>query len=107
MSFWDWIGRPQGREGRGRGAMTQYKPNPLTSPNARRFLLVREDDETGLSGIGAVAEGVQFANGWCALSWLTGMHSVGIYPNITQLEGIHGHGGKTRVEWLDANGVAR
>lgn len=78
--------------------------NPLTDSRLRRFVLQRNQDATGISGTGDVAEGVQFSNGWCALSWLTGMHSVGVYPNLVQLEAIHGHNGKTVVRFIDRPG---
>jgi hypothetical protein len=61
------------------------------------FQLVRDDDETGISGTGVVAEGIEFSNGYCAMSWLTPMHSVAVYPNIRQLEAIHGHNGRARI----------
>lgn len=58
---------------------------------------MRIEDESGVSGTGTVAEGMEFSNGMCALSWLTEMHSVAVYPNVKQLEAIHGHNGRTRV----------
>lgn len=64
-------------------------------------MLVRDEDETGIAGKGVVAEGVQFSNGICAMSWLTAMHSTGIYPNVAQLEAIHGHNGRTKVRFMD------
>lgn len=73
---------------------------PLKLPQLKRFLLHRTEDESGVSGTGIVAEGVQFACGWCALSWLTSYQSCGVYPSIEELEGIHGHDGRTRVVWL-------
>lgn len=76
---------------------TVKQVNPLTSSQVRTFKLVRDEDETGISGIGVVAEGVEFSNGMCAMSWLTAMHSVAVYPNVRQLEAIHGHNGRTKV----------
>ena len=67
----------------------------------RRFILVRDTDESGISGTGVVAEGVEHSNGTCALSWLTISTSNAIYPNVKELERIHGHGGQTRIEWID------
>jgi len=64
------------------------------------FNLIRMDDESGVSGTGIVAEGVEFSDGSCAISWLTPMKSVAFYPNIKELERIHGHGGKTIVSWI-------
>lgn len=63
----------------------------------RTFWLKRIEDSTGVSGIGVVAEGVQFSNGKCAISWLTNLSSIAIYDNIETLEKIHGHGGSTLV----------
>lgn len=67
----------------------------------RLFVLVRDTDETGVSGTGIIAEGVEHSNGTCALSWLTEATSNATYPNIKELERIHGHGGMTRVEWVE------
>jgi hypothetical protein len=67
----------------------------------RRFYLQRDVDESGISGAGRVADGVQFSIGLCVLVWLTGLRSFGCYENIQDLEEIHGHEGKTRVVWID------
>jgi hypothetical protein len=67
----------------------------------RRFFLVRNVDVSGISGIGPVAQGCQFDNGWCAMTWLTGHTTLSYYSSIDELEGIHGHGGVTVVEWVD------
>ena len=67
----------------------------------RRFQLNRQEDATGLSGTGIVAEGVEFYDGSCALKWVTPYNSMVFYTNIKVLEHLHGHDGKTKVEWLD------
>lgn len=74
----------------------------------RRFILERTDDETGMSGTGTVAEGVEFSNGKVCLTWLSTYHSIVIYDNIKEVEWIHGHGGsgKTKVIWLDKGSPA-
>jgi hypothetical protein len=61
------------------------------------FWLQRVEDESGVSGVGLVAEGVVFSNGWCALTWLTGHKSVAFYPSLEEVEAIHGHNGKTTI----------
>ena len=66
-----------------------------------RFWLDRKTDETGVSGTGRVAEGVRFANGKVALSWLTVHTSTVIYDAMVDVVAIHGHGGKTSVTWQD------
>lgn len=67
----------------------------------RRFLLIRHEDESGISGVGPIAEGVQFMNGQCVLNWITEHQSMGIYPNIREMMAIHGHGGKTIIHFYD------
>lgn len=67
----------------------------------RTFALIRHEDETGVSGVGKVAEGVEFENVRCVLSWLTSLRSLGIYENVEDIDAIHGHGGLTEVVWDD------
>jgi hypothetical protein len=66
----------------------------------RLFQLHRNEDESGVSGTGIVAEGVEFTDGKCALSWLTDKSSKGFYDCIQHIEDIHGHNGKTIIKWL-------
>jgi len=66
----------------------------------RTFQLERKEDISGISGTGIVAEGVEFLDGTCVLSWLTKPNSIGIYHNIQELEEIHGHSGKTKILFL-------
>lgn len=73
----------------------------MTDQLPRRFHLVRDIDETGTSGTGVVVEGLEFTDGTVALRWLTATTSTAIYASIADVETIHGHGGKTRVEWID------
>jgi hypothetical protein len=65
----------------------------------RNFWLKRIEDESGVSGVGVVAEGTQFENGKCVLAWVTQFQSVAVYDSIEELEHIHGHNGKTVVVW--------
>ena len=74
----------------------------IKAPSAmRRFHLQRDEDETGVSGDGRVAEGVEFSDGECALHWLTHTSCTGVYKNTKQLILIHGHGGKTKLVRID------
>ena len=68
--------------------------------NMRRFILVRDVDVSGVSGVGVVAEGVVFASGKAVMTWLTQYSSVAIYESIDDLVTIHTHGGLTRLEWI-------
>jgi hypothetical protein len=67
----------------------------------RRFYLVRSEDVSGVSGTGKVAEGVEFTNGKCVITWLTPTSSVAVYDNVKCLLIIHGHDNRTNVEYID------
>jgi hypothetical protein len=68
----------------------------------RRFILQRDEDETGVSGVGVVAEGVCFSDDRCALRWIVGTNrSTAVWDSIEAVEAIHGHNGKTKVVWVD------
>jgi hypothetical protein len=68
----------------------------------RRFELIRYEDETGISGVGKIAEGVQFSSGKCILAWtIKDIHSVTVYDAVEQMIKIHGHDGKTELKWMD------
>lgn len=67
----------------------------------RRFHLKREEDVSGISGTGRVAEGVEFSNGVCALTFLSPLQCANFYANIKTVEGVHGHDGKTKIVWED------
>lgn len=62
------------------------------------FILDRKEDESGISGTGAVAEGVEFSDGTCVLHWFNNDGSVGVYRNLENVERVHGHGGKTVIK---------
>jgi hypothetical protein len=68
----------------------------------RRFHLQRHVDSTGTSGVGRVAEGIQFSSGWVALTWMSAYTTVAVYANIEVVQHLHGHGGNTKVVWEDA-----
>jgi len=67
------------------------------------YHLVRDEDVSGVSGTGIIAEIVEFENDFCVINW-TGeaeprqnFNSLAIYPDLKTIERIHGHGGKTRI----------
>ena len=68
----------------------------------RTFVLNRTEDETGISGTGIVAEGVEFSNGKVVVAWCTenAVHSVTVFNDIEEVHKIHGHGGKTQIVWV-------
>lgn len=68
----------------------------------RRFRLVRHFDVSGVSGIGTVAEGVQFDDGAVALRWKGDHPSTVAWDSIAAILAVHGHHGATDLEWIDA-----
>lgn len=68
----------------------------------KRFELHRGLDVTGVSGTGVVAEGVAFTDGTAVVHWLGDHRSTVVWSSVESVEVIHGHGGATRIEWLDA-----
>lgn len=66
----------------------------------RLFHLVREQDVSGVSGTGVVAEGCLFSNGKVAMSWLGEHRTLELFDYIEEVEELHGHNGMSRVVWL-------
>ncbi len=61
------------------------------------FHFYRSEDQSGVSGTGLVAEGVQLTNGWCVLRWISKHSSLCFYQSLEQVRAIHSHGGKTEI----------
>lgn len=73
----------------------------------RRFELHRDEDVSGVSGTGLVAEGVAFSDdGPVALRWISEWPTSVVFHDrgIESLEAVHGHNGRTRIVWLPAEG---
>lgn len=73
----------------------------------RRFMLVRSEDISGVSGTGDVAEGVAFSTGKVVIAWMRTPISIDIYDSVDDLLAIHGHNGRTRIRWLDDEAESR
>lgn len=77
----------------------------------RRFELVRTEDNTGVSGTGVVVVGVEYPNGAVHMQWQNdacnndiSVNAMALKPapnGIEQVRKVHGHGGKTKIRWLD------
>ena len=63
----------------------------------RTFVLLREEDVSGVSGVGIVAEVVEFTTGKTVVAWQIPYFSVEVHDTLESVERIHGHGGKTRL----------
>lgn len=67
----------------------------------RRFYLDRAVDVTGASGTGRVADGVQWPDGTASVRWRGERPSTVHWDRMEDAEVIHGHGGTTRIVWVD------
>lgn len=67
----------------------------------RRFQLRRSEDVSGVSGTGVVVQGVQFDDGACAIRWVNGCTGTTHHDSVENVLAIHGHSGRTVLEWLD------
>ncbi len=72
----------------------------------RRFKVKRVEDASGVSGTGIVAEGLEFDDGGVVMKWLSHKSTITFFANIKHLKDLHGHGGKTKVVWIDPDPLA-
>lgn len=80
-------------------------PDPEGWP--RPFVLIRHEDETGVSTEqGAapgdvVAWGVAFPDGPAVTRWcVSDVRQTAVFASVDDVVAIHGHGGKTQVKWM-------
>ena len=82
------------------------------SSPGRSFRLMRDQDPTGVAGTGHVASGVHWPDGSVTLKWHTPQimsdpANVAHYASVSKMMGIHGHAGRTRMEYVgDEPGTA-
>lgn len=65
----------------------------------RLFYLQRDEDVSGTSGPGRVADGVQWPDGSVSMRWRSVEATFVEADCIERIKRIHGHDGKTRVMW--------
>ncbi len=63
----------------------------------KKFYLLRSEDVHGNSGTGAVAEGIIFDSGMCAMTWMSDTPTITMFTKITDVKKLHGHEGRTIV----------
>ena len=77
----------------------------MTEPplHPRAFVLQRDNDITGVSGTGIVAQGVEFADGTVALRWLGRWPTSVVFheAGLASVRAVHGHDGSTRIVFAD------
>lgn len=69
----------------------------------RRFRLHRIEDLSGMSGTGYVAEGVEFSDGQAVVRWTTEWPTSVVFHDrgAESVQKLHGHDGRTTIEWID------
>lgn len=70
----------------------------------RLFQLHRDQDATGVSGTGVVADGVEFGDGTVAIRWRGDTPSTVVWEDISAAYRVHGHVGQTRFVFLGYDG---
>ena len=70
-------------------------------PEPRLFYLQRDQDLSGISGTGRVADGVMWPDGSCCVRWRTETSSLSVWTSFADMVTVHGHNGATRVVFLD------
>jgi hypothetical protein len=68
---------------------------------SRRFHLERDEDISGVSGTGDVAEGVEFDDGVTVIRWRGPDRSTVVWDGMEAARRVHGHDGRTRFEYDD------
>lgn len=66
-----------------------------------RFYFQRDEDVSGVSGTGRVADGCLWTDGAVSIRWRGVARSFVNFEEFAKALKVHGHGGKTRVVWLD------
>ena len=72
--------------------------------HARLFQMVRNNDETGVSGTGVVADGIEFPNGMVSVCWRSKTPSVNVYRSFVEFKHVHidAHpSNDTEIKWAD------
>jgi hypothetical protein len=85
------------------------KPKPPANAAPRgieTFTVCRQSDESGISGVGVVIEGVLFATGHVILHWLTPAPrgSISVFDSLNDFRQIHSDPhptNKTIITWAD------
>ncbi len=94
--------RRSGCQNQTKGESKARKPNLISSNSQmRRFVLIRVEDLTGVSGTGEVAEGTVFSSGLAVIHWLREPFAMGVYQTLEDVISVHSHEGRTQLQFID------
>lgn len=71
----------------------------------RRFILRRLEDVHDFTGPGLVCWGVEWPDGTAAYRWNSDLATTVIAGSVADVVAIHGHDGKTVLEWTDPSPI--
>lgn len=83
--------------------MTTLTMVPLEQTEFRKGEVVRYKDFSGVSGVGVVAQIVQFSNGKIVLGWLGDFPTTNQFDSLEHFFAINGHNGATVIHWDDGD----
>jgi len=93
-------------------AETNDKPKPIKRKNTRSdlkaFTILRNNDASGVSGIGRVADGVIFSDGFCVIRWRSEVTSLSVFHSFEDFEKIHVKShpeNMTEIVWVEQVGL--
>ena len=58
-------------------------------PQPQAFSMIRNGDETGISGTGVVAHGIVFPSGSCVVEWCTATPCIHIWHSFEAFKAVH------------------
>lgn len=68
----------------------------ISTSDCKLFTMIRNNDETGISGTGRVLDGIVWSNGWVTICWRTeqdtlkkGFSSITMFESFAAFEAIH------------------
>lgn len=67
----------------------------------RRFHFHRDINHTGVSGVGCVAQGIEFDDGRVVLVWMRPPHGMSTFASIEDMLSVHAHGEQDPIVWED------
>lgn len=70
---------------------------------SRTFKMIRNEDESGVSGTGHVLDGVVFPDGKCVIRWRSDSPTTTIFDTFDDFEAVHvkAHPGTSEIVWGD------
>ena len=69
----------------------------------RRWIMVRQEDVSGVSGVGLVAAGIEFATGEVVGAFMSKFPGSFSFPSMSVAQNVHSHKGKhdTKILYID------